>query len=152
MNVSSTHNRMGAVKPHVLRWIAVAFATAAVAVPVAQAGGPDDRPDYRGTSPALTPSSTSPDDRGDDRGSSDTLAPTRLGPDDRAFARSVHGIEPASVPVEVQPRGFEWGDAVVGGTLGFGLALFGVGAIVIAQRRRSTLALRRAQGQVAAPA
>jgi hypothetical protein len=155
MKVSSTHNRIGAIKPRVLGRIAIAFAVAAVAAPAAQAGGPDDRqayrgtspaltsssPDdrgnYRGTSPALTSSSTSPDDRGNYRGSSNTLAPTGLGPDDRAFARSVRGIELASAPVDVRPDGFDW-KYVVGGTFGLALALFGLGAMVLAQRRRST--------------
>jgi hypothetical protein len=138
MKVSSTHNRIGALKPQVLRWIAVAFAVAAVAAPAAQAGGPDDRPAYRGTSPALTASSPSPDDRGNYRGSSDTLAPTGVSSDDRAFARSVPGIELASAPVEIGRGGFDWKDAVVGGTFGFALALFGLRAIAIAQRRRSS--------------
>jgi hypothetical protein len=110
-------------KQRLFRWIAVGFVAAAVTAPAAQATGvsPDDRPFYRGPSEALAPSS--------------------LSPDDRPFARSVGELEPASFPVEVvvRPRGFDWEDAVIGGTVGLALALLGMGAILIAQRRRSTL-------------
>jgi hypothetical protein len=129
-------------KRHILRWVAVAFVAAAVAAPAAQAAGvsPDDRPFYRGPSEAFAPTNPSPDDRAFYRGSSEALAPTSLSPDDRPFPRSVGELEQASPPVEVvaRPRGFDWADAVIGGTFGLALALLGVGAILIAQRRRST--------------
>jgi hypothetical protein len=132
---------MRTCKRQILRWSAVAFAIAAVAAPTGQAVGPDDRADYRGTSPALAPGSTSPDDRAFYRGSSDSLAPAALSPDDRAFSRSVREIQPASVPAAAAaaPRGFDWGDALIGGTFGVAFALLGTGAILIAHRRRSTL-------------
>jgi hypothetical protein len=123
---------------HMFRWVAVAFAAAAVAAPAGLAVGPDDRPDYRGMSPVLAPGSGSPDDRVFFRGSSDSLAPAALSADDRSFSRSVGEIEPASAPVEVvaSPHGFDWGNAVIGGTFGVALALLGTGATLIARRRR----------------
>jgi hypothetical protein len=130
-------------KQRLFRWIAVGFVAAAVTAPAAQATGvsPDDRPFYRGPSEVLAPSSLSPDDRPFYRGPSEALAPTSFSPDDRPFARSVGELEPASFPVEVvvRPRGFDWEDAVIGGTVGLALALLGMGAILIVQRRRSTL-------------
>jgi hypothetical protein len=101
--------------------IAVALAVAASFAPVAQAGGPDDRAVYRGTSSALVAGS--------------------LGPDDHAFARNVHEIDPGVAPVNVIVRGggFDWADAAIGGTFGLAVAMLGLGALLIAQRRRSTL-------------
>ena len=149
-------------KRHILWWTAVAFAAAAAAAPAGQALGtspdarpfyrgtseasaptsvsPDDRPFYRGASEASAPTKLSPDDRPFYRGSSEALAPPSLSPDDRPFARTVDELKAASPPVEVvvRPRGFDWGDAVIGGTFGLALALLGTGAILIAQRRRST--------------
>lgn len=62
-----------------------------------------------------------------------------LHPDSRSFARSVRDIEPRSLPIAVvQARGFDWGDAVIGGTFGMALALLATGAILIAHRRRNT--------------
>jgi hypothetical protein len=126
---------------HLRRWIALAVATAALGASAAQATGPDDRAVYRGTSPALAPTSQSPDDRALYRGTSPALAPASLGPDDRPFARNVREIDPRTVPVAVvsPPRGFDWGDAAIGGAFGLALALLGAGAILIAHRRRSTL-------------
>jgi hypothetical protein len=45
-------------------------------------------------------------------------------------------VSPAEVVAS--PRGFDWGDAVIGGTFGLALALLGTGAILIAHRSRST--------------
>jgi hypothetical protein len=151
---------MDARNRHLRRWIPLALVVAAVAVPAAQAGtgpddgslsreapalaatsrSPDDRALYRGTSEALVPASQSPDDRALYRGTSESLVPTSLGPDDRAFARNMREIEPGSVPVEIAPSGgFDWSDAVVGSAFGVGLALLGMGAILIAYRRRGAL-------------
>jgi hypothetical protein len=128
-------------KRHLRRWIALAVAAAAVASPAAQAAGPDDRAAYRGTSPALAPTSQSPDDRALYRATSSALAPASLGPDDRPFMRNVREIDPRTVPVAVvsPPHGFDWSDAAIGGAFGLALALLGAGAILIAHRRRSTL-------------
>jgi hypothetical protein len=83
--------------------------------------GADDRPFYRGTSEALTP--------------------TSLSPDDRAFSRSRGDVEPRAVRVEavVRSHGFDWEDGVIGGGFGVAFSLLGMGAILIAHRRRSTL-------------
>ncbi len=128
-------------KRHLFRLIAIAFAALAVAVPAAQAGGPDDRALARATSTALAPATTSPDDRGYYRGTSATLAPKSLSPDDRAFARSVPGSEPRTIPlaVTVPPSGFNWGDAVIGGALGLALALLAGGAVLISVRHRRSV-------------
>jgi hypothetical protein len=130
----STHKR------HV-RWLATAFAAAAVAAPTALA----DPRSVADIDPLLAAAvrqaeagSLSPDDRPFYRGPADPV-PTSFSPDDRPFARGVGEIEPASVSVEVRPRGFDWGDAVIGGTFGLALALLGTGAILIVHRRRSIL-------------
>jgi hypothetical protein len=131
-----THRR------HILRWLAVAFAAAAVAAPTALADPrslDDIDPSLAAAVRQAEPGSLSPDDRPFYRGPADTAAPASLSPDDRSFARSVGEIEPASVPVEVRPHGFEWDDAVIGGTFGAVLALLGMAAILIAHRHRSTL-------------
>jgi hypothetical protein len=124
---------------HLFRLIAMAFVALAAAVPAAQAAGssPDDRAVSRSTSAALAPATISPDDRGYYRGAS----ATSVSPDDRAFARSVPGIEPRTIPVMVvTPQGgFDWTDAIVGATLGLGLALLGAGAVLIGVRHRSSL-------------
>ena len=126
-------------KRHVLRWVAVGFVAVAVAAPVGLGAGPDDRPDYRGTAPALAPGSESPDDRGLYRGN---LALVALGPDDRSFSRALDSNAPLlSAPVDVAASlgGFNWGDAMIGSAFGAALALLGTGAILIVHRRRSTL-------------
>jgi len=130
-------------KRHLLRWIAVAFAAAATAAPAVQAAGmsPDDRPQYRGSSAALAPVGLSVDDRAFSRATSAALAPTSRGPDDRPFSRSVSDIGPTTVPVGVvvQPGGFHWDDAVIGGAFGLAVALLGTGGILITRHRRSAL-------------
>jgi hypothetical protein len=119
------------------RWIAASLAAAAVAVPAAQATSPDDRALYRGGVPALSATSQSPDDRPFYRGGSDTLAAASLGPDDRSLVRSV----PRTEPIEAigSPRGFDWGDAAIGGTFGLALALLVAGAFLIGNQRRRSL-------------
>jgi hypothetical protein len=123
--------------PHLRTWIAAALVALAVAAPAAQAAGPDDRGLYRGTSPALAPTSQSPDDRALYRGASEVS----LASDDRPFARNVHKIDPGAPPVAIvtSPHGFDWGDAVIGGTFGLAVALLAMGALLVAQRRRHTL-------------
>jgi hypothetical protein len=127
-------------KKYLFRFVLVAFAALAAAVPVASAAGgsPDDRGLYRGTSATSSPAGVTPDDRASYRGTSGALAPTSLSPDDRGFARSVGVIEPRTIPVAftVTPGGFDWGDAAIGGTLGLGFALLGAGAILIGLRHR----------------
>jgi hypothetical protein len=131
---------MGTHTRHVVRGLAVAIMAAAVVPPVAQAIGPDDRPYYRGMSPASTSGSPSPDDRAFYRGGSDRLAPASISPDDRAFARSAVETEPAPVTAAVaRSDGFDWGDAVMGGAFSLALALLGTGAILVAYRRRGSL-------------
>jgi hypothetical protein len=126
-------------KHHLIRIIVVALAGLAIGIPTAQASGqsPDSRPYYRGTDPALAPKSPSPDDRAFSRampGSSKTII---VSPDDRSFARSTP-VQPRALPasVSVQPRGFDWGDALIGGTFGLVLALLGAGAVAIALHHR----------------
>jgi hypothetical protein len=129
-------------KRHILRWLAVAFAAAAVAAPTALADPrslDDIDPSLAAAVRQAEAGSLSPDDRPYYRGPADTAAPTSLSPDDRPFARSLGEIEPTSVPVKVRPRGFDWEDAVIGGTFSAVLALLGMAAILIAHRRRSTL-------------
>ena len=118
------------------RCFAAALVAAAVAAPAAQASGPDDRAVYRGD-PLVAPASQGPDDRALYRGSTEIT----LTSDDRPFARNVAAIDPGTLPIEVvsSPRGFDWGDAAVGGTFGAMVALVGIGAILIVQRRRHTL-------------
>jgi hypothetical protein len=128
------------------RIIVVVLAGLAVGIPTAQASGqsPDSRPYYRGTDPELAPKSPSPDDRAFSRAipvSSKTIiaTPRRIivTPDDRAFARSTP-LVPKALPTSVsaQVRGFDWGDALIGGTFGLVLALVGAGAVAIALHHR----------------
>jgi hypothetical protein len=126
-------------KHTLIRIIVVCVAGLALGIPTAQASGqsPDSRPYYRGTDPALAPKSPSPDDRAFSRAipvSSKTIV---VSPDDRAFARSAPA-EPRALPaaVSIQPRGFAWGDALIGATLGLVLALLGATAVAIARRHR----------------
>jgi len=127
-------------KRHLFLLVAIAFAALAAVVPAAQAAGPDDRALARGTSAAVAPATISPDDRGSYRGTSATVAPKTLGPDDRAFARSVPGSEPRTIPaaVTISPSGFDWEDAVIGGALGLAVAL-GAGAVLISVRHRRSV-------------
>jgi hypothetical protein len=124
-------------KPDFRLGIAVAAVVAAIAAPVGQAAGPDDRAIYRGTSPALAPTSQSPDDRNFYRGQA---APAALGSDDRAFARNMGEIDPGIAPVQriVRQGGFDWGDGMIGALFALGLAMVGAASVLIAQRRRST--------------
>jgi hypothetical protein len=125
---------------HLRTWLAVAFTIAVVAAPAAQAVGPDDRALYRGGDPALAPRSPSPDDRPFARADTNTTRPNSLSPDDRPFARSAPAVEPTAVRVELSsPRSFDWGDALIGAAFGLAAALLGLGAVVVAQRRRGTL-------------
>jgi hypothetical protein len=126
-------------KHHLIRIIVVALAGLAIGIPTAQASGqsPDSRQYYRGTDPALAPKSPSPDDRAFSRAIPVSSTTTIVSPDDRAFARSTPLVAralPASV--SVQARGFDWGDALIGGTFGLVLALLGAGAVAIALRHR----------------
>src|SRR5262245_28425267 len=147
--------------------VVFALAALAIAIPVAQASGqsPDSRPYYRGTDPALAPKSPSPDDRAFDRAipvSSKTIVVSPddrafdraipvssktiiVSPDDRAFARSAP-VEPRALPtaVSVQPRGFDWGDALIGGSFGLAIALLGAGAVAIGLHYRRSNVLRTA--------
>jgi hypothetical protein len=121
------------------RIIVIVLAGLAIGIPTAQASGqsPDSRPYYRGTDPALAPKSPSPDDRAYSRAIPVSSTTTIVSPDDRAFARSTP-VEPRALPasVSVQPRGFAWGDALIGGTFGLVLALLGAGAVAIALHHR----------------
>jgi hypothetical protein len=120
------------------RIIVVVLAGLAIGIPTAQATGqpPDSRPFYRGTDPALAPKSPSPDDRAFNRAipvSSKTIV---VSPDDRAFSRSTPEPRALPVSVSVEPRGFDWGDALIGGTFGLVLALLGAGAVAFALHHR----------------
>ena len=126
-------------KHHLTRFIAVLLAGLAIGVATAQASGqsPDSRPYYRGTDPALAPKSLSPDDRAFSRAIPIPSTSKVVSPDDRAFARSTP-VQPRALPasVSIQPRGFDWGDALIGGTFGLVLALLGAGAVAIALHHR----------------
>jgi hypothetical protein len=121
------------------RIIVVVLAGLAIGVPTAQASGqsPDSRPYYRGTDPALALKSLSPDDRAFSRAIPVSSKTIIVSPDDRAFARSTP-VQPRALPasVSVQPRGFDWGDALIGGTFGLIVALLGAGAVAIALHHR----------------
>ena len=130
-------------KHHLTRITVVVLAGLAIAIPTAQASGqsPDSRPYYRGMDPALAPKSLGPDDRAFSRAV--PISPTTkvVSPDDRAFARSTP-VEPRALAtaVSIQPRGFDWGDALIGGTVGLAFALLGGGAVAIGlHHRRSVL-------------
>lgn len=128
-------------KRQIVWWTAVAFAAAAAAAPAPQALGtaPDDRQFSRGDEPTL-----SPDDRAVPR--TDSAAPTGLEIPYLSHGQGVTADDlgiataPKSVPVSAvaEPRGFDWGDALIGGAFGLALALVGTGAILIGHRIRST--------------
>ena len=128
------------------RFIVVVLAGLAVGIPTAQASGqsPDSRPYYRGTDPALAPKSPSPDDRAFSRAipvSSKAIIVTPrkiiVSPDDRGFARSMPvDPKPLAASVSVRPRGFDWLDALIGGTFGLVIALLGAGAVAIGLHHR----------------
>jgi hypothetical protein len=126
-------------KHTLIRIIVVALAGLAIGIPTAQASGqsPDSRSYYRGTDPALAPKSPSPDDRAFSRAIPVSSKTIIVSPDDRAFGRSTP-VQPRALPtaVSVQPRGFDWGDALIGGTFGLVLALLGAGAVAIALHHR----------------
>jgi hypothetical protein len=116
--------------------VVVALAGLAIAIPAAQAAGQpqDSRPVYRGLGPAP---SLSPDDRYFDR-AIPVVSQTKIGgPDDRRFSRATPGV-PTAPPatVSVQPRGFAWGDAMIGGSFGLALALLAAGAVAFALHHR----------------
>ncbi|HET7854824.1 MAG TPA: hypothetical protein VFL41_00040 [Gaiellaceae bacterium] len=153
---------MSTSKRHIHRWLVAACLAAAVAAPAATAGSPDDRPFYRGPA-EQAPAAVSPDDRPFYRGPAQSVspddrpfyrgpavsAPATVSPDDRPFYRaSTAPLTSAIVPIPVREvsssSGFDWGDAAIGGTFGLALALCGLGAILIAQRRRSSAPARLA--------
>ena len=121
------------------RIVVVGLAGLAVGVPTAQASGQpqDSRPVYRGSGPAPAPTTLGPDDRGFSRAIPVSSKTIILSPDDRSFSRSAASV-PTALPatVSVQPRGFAWGDALIGGTFGLILALLGTGAVAIALHHR----------------
>ena len=115
--------------------IVVALAGLAIAIPAAQASGQpqDSRPVYRGIGPAPA---LSPDDRYFNRASPVVSKTNIVSPDDRSFSRSTPSLPTAPTTVSVQPRGFAWGDALIGGTFGLVLALLGAGAVAIGLHHR----------------
>jgi len=118
------------------RIVVVSLAGLAIGIPTAQASGqpPDSRPIYRGSGPAPA---LSPDDRSFNRAIPVSSKTVIVSPDDRSFARSTP-VQPRALPaaVSVQPRGFAWGDALIGGSFGLVLALLGAGAVAIALHHR----------------
>lgn len=124
---------MRSAKQLLFHVVIVALVAVAAVAPTAQAGGPDDRPLYRGG----TPASISPDDRQYYRGGSATLEPKSVSPDDRAFARSV-GVERNTPPaaVAMSPSDLGWHDALIGATFGIALASVAVGGFLITGRHR----------------
>ena len=136
---------------------------AALLVPVAQAQRPDDRAGPRGPGAfaAQAPTVTHPDNRGgihgpgafegqqavirpDDRagvrgpgaaGSPET--PTATHPDNRADQRGPGAV--TAVLVEPGSSGFDWGDALIGGLGGAGVALLLTGSAFLLMNQRSKL-------------
>jgi len=116
--------------------VIVAVAGLAVAIPAAQASGQpqDSRPVYRGLGPAPA---LSPDDRSFDRAVPVASKTNIVSPDDRNFPRATPNLPKAPpATVSVEPRGFAWGDAMIGGSFGLVLALLGAGAVALALRHR----------------
>ena len=78
----------------------------------------------------------SPDDRAVPRGPSPAPSGT-LAPDDRPFSRAPDlASEPTATLVRVSKRSFDWTDAAVGATSGFGIALLAFGGVILVRRRR----------------
>jgi hypothetical protein len=119
----------------------VALAATAVAAPFAQANtgqSPDDRAFYRGGPLAIATPSLSPDDRAFYRGRSQATATPSLSPDDRAFYRGTPELLVSTTrTVSATPDGFHWADAAIGAAFGLVVALFSLGSIQVASRRRA---------------
>jgi hypothetical protein len=140
--------------------IGVMVVAAALLVPVAQAGGPDDRagmrgpgafdqaddvvlrPDDRAVHGVIVQQSTKeaavrPDDRDGARGpgaiGSDAREVAR--PDDRAGVRGPGAI--TTVVVSSSTNSFDWGDALIGGLGGVGAALLLAGGLFVLMGQRS---------------
>jgi hypothetical protein len=129
-------------KHHFTRVVVVVLAGLTIGVATAQASGqsPDSRPYFRGTDPALAPKSASPDDRSFNRATAVSPRTIIASPDDRSFARSASVVPRVlQASVSVRPRGFAWGDAMIGGSFGFCLTLLGAGAVAIALHHRRGL-------------
>jgi|SRR5262245_7837476 len=143
-------------KRHLIRVAATVLASLAI-IPAAQASGtsPDDRALPRGTgTPVAT--NVSPDDRAYARDSSVSAATRVVGPDDRAYVRGNWEPPPTviaspddrafpratpeprliQVTGSIETHGFDWGDALIGGTFGLALAMLGAGAVALLMRRR----------------
>jgi hypothetical protein len=118
----------------------VSLVVAALLVPAAPAGRPDDRSGLIGVGLAsvATVSSARPDDSGDLRGPGAFVSAdqTSVRPDDRAGVRGP-GLAPTVFLTQAPSSGFDWGDAGIGALGAFGLALllFGTMQIVARQRR-----------------
>ncbi len=121
----------------ILSSLGAVLALAALAVPAAFATGPDDRDYSRATAPALT-AGPGADDRTFSRSPGlEVAATTRVSPDDRPFVRSVDPIQtPPPVEVVVEPRGFDWGDAVIGAAGALGIAALLTGAALLGRSLR----------------
>ena len=79
--------------------IVLGLTAGALIIPSAQAGGPDDRPLYRGTSPAAVLGSMSQDDRNFNRGTSQSSTSVSMSPDDRSYYRGgTADLSVANVP------------------------------------------------------
>jgi hypothetical protein len=146
-------------KRHLIRVAVIVLASLAI-VPAAQASGtsPDDRALPRGTESQVA-TNVSPDDRAYPRDSSVSAATRIVGPDDRgyvrgnwqppptvivspddrAFPRATPEPRMIQVTGSIQTHGFDWGDALIGGTFGLALAMLGAGGVALLMRRRSVL-------------
>jgi hypothetical protein len=135
---------------------------AAIAIPVAQAGSPDDRTGPRGpggisasqagnaTHPdnltglrgpgAMTPAEATQVSRPDDRagargpGATDASVPP-LHPDDRVGTRGPGAL--ATFATSAGSSGFDWNDALIGGLAGMGTTLLVTGCCFILVARRA---------------
>jgi hypothetical protein len=138
---------------------------AALMAPVAQAQRPDDRAGARGPGAiesSQTPVLTHPDNRGTARGPGAVeVQRVAVRPDDRAGGRGPGAIEASgylttehpdnragargpgavtSTLVRPSSSGFDWGDALIGGLVGAGMALLLIGSafLLMSQRQPRT--------------
>jgi hypothetical protein len=112
---------------------------AALLAPVAQAQRPDDRAD-RGFPVAEQSWPVLPDDRADRRiapaEQSSPINGAGVRPDDRADRNVRVGVNYEPTLVASRPHGFDWGDGLIGGLGGVGLALLLTGAAFLFMNQR----------------
>jgi hypothetical protein len=100
---------------------------------------PDDRAYARDSAALSATSVVSPDDRGYARGNWAPPQARIVSPDDRAVPRAVPQPRVLQVTSLIPAHGFDWGDAMIGGTFGLALAMLGAGGVALVMRRRTSL-------------